>query len=339
MTEGLYDADRLDASHQSVWQKGAAYVDGKIVPIAEARIPLLDWGFLRSDACQETISVWRGNFFRLDDHLARFERSLKKLRMSSWPIAIEEIKQTVHALCATTGFENAYIQIIMTRGNPPIGSRDVRLCSNRFYAFCIPYVWIATPEAQKVGISLHLSERVRVPVQSVDPLVKHYHWLDFQMSLLDAYDAGCETVVLVDTNGDIAEGPGFNLFASVGGELITPDSGVLDGMTRRTTLEMCADLQIKVSEAKLSKGQLRNAVEIFLTTTAGGIIPVTILDGKLVGNGAVGSNTRLLREEYWRRREAGWYAEPTICLADLPKLSKTNRSNRHDKGVSTDEQR
>jgi branched-chain amino acid aminotransferase len=76
----------------------------------------------------------------------------------------------------------------MTRGTLPVGSRDPRPCNNRFHAFAIPYVWIASPEAQQRGLNVHVSDIRRVPAQSVSPLIKHYHWLDFEMGLFEALD-------------------------------------------------------------------------------------------------------------------------------------------------------
>jgi branched-chain amino acid aminotransferase len=295
---------------------GTAWIDGVIVPVAEATLPLLDWGFLRSDACQETISARDGVLFRFDDHLTRFERSLGRLRMIS-PLAREEIRQAVHALIAAAGFRDAYVQIIMTRGRPPIGSRDLRLCVNRFQAFCIPYVWIASPEAQERGIHLHVSRRLRVPPASVDPMVKHYHWLDFEMGLMEAYDAGAETVVLCDTGGNITEGPGFNIFVRQGDRLLTPRQGMLDGMTRRTVLELCANLGIAVAQTEVSLDVLRGAQEVFLTTTAGGVLPVTRVDDVAIQNGP-GDYTRRLHEAYWSRRAEGWLGEPVDYATPLP---------------------
>jgi branched-chain amino acid aminotransferase len=304
-----YRADVPERPSETQFAAGTAYVDGEIVPIEEARIPLLDWGFLRSDACQETISVWDGAFFRLEDHLVRFQRSTDRLRMAL-ALTSDDIRGVAHALVAAAGFRNAYVQIIATRGRPPIGSRDLRLCVNRFQAFCMPYVWIAPPHGQETGISLHISERVRVPSQSVDPMVKHYHWLDFEMGLFEAYDAGAETVVLVDLDGYVTEGPGFNIFASIDGRLVTPASGMLDGMTRRTTLELCRELGLEVEERNLRPTELRSATEVFLTSTAGGLIPVRSVDGTDVGSGAVGPLTARLHREYWTRRSEGWRGEP-----------------------------
>jgi branched-chain amino acid aminotransferase len=292
------------------FERGSAYVDGRIVPVEEAYVPLLDWGFLRSDACQETISVWNGQFFRLDDHLQRFERSTTRLRMTSSPVSPEEIRRTVHRLVAACGYDTAYVQIIMTRGRPPIGSRDLRLCTNRFRAFCIPYVWIASQEAQQIGIRLHVSERVRVPPNSVDPMVKHYHWLDFQMGLLDAYDSGMDTVVLVDSNGNVTEGPGFNVFAVLDSRLVTPASGMLDGMTRRTVIEIAEQRDIDLIQCGISAEELRSASEVFLTTTAGGIVPVGVVDGQIVGNGVPGRVTATIHSAYWNMRAQGWLGEP-----------------------------
>ena len=290
---------------------GAAYVDGQFCPIEEARIPLIDWGFLRSDACQDTISVWDGSFFRLQDHLERFQRSVGRLRMNS-PESPDRVRSIVHELVVLPGFRNAYVQIIMTRGRPPIGSRDIRLCKNRFQAFSMPYMWVAPPEVQARGMSLHVSGRVRVPAQSVDPMVKHYHWLDFQMGLFEAYDAGAETVVLVDLDGHVTEGPGFNIFADVEGRLVTPGHGVLDGMTRRTVIELCLGLGIEAVEGNFTPEQLRSANEVFLTTTAGGVIPVTLIDDVKIADGRPGPKTVRLHTEYWKRRTAGWYAEPVV---------------------------
>lgn len=296
---------------------GAAFVGGKFVPVAEACVPLLDWGFLRSDACQDTVSVWKGAFFRLDDHLVRFERSWRALRMTC-PYSAAELKRILATTVLLTGLGEAYLQMIMTRGRPPIGSRDPRRAENRFYLFCIPYVWIATPEVQKRGLSVKVSDIRRVPAQSVDPQVKHYHWLDFEMGLFEAYDAGADTVVLRDLDGNIAEGPGFNIFAVKDGEMVTPARGVLDGMTRTTVFELAEELNVQARLGELTPAALAGADEVFLSTTAGGVLPVTTVDGRPVGDGRPGPTTLRLGDLYWRKRNAGWKTTPVAELARTP---------------------
>ena len=289
--------------------EGLAYTNGEYVPIKEAGISLLDWGFSRSDAFQDTISVWKGHFFRLDDHIQRFERSASRLRMT--PPPRQEIRGILNELVALTGFRDAYIQFLMTRGVPPIGNRDIRNCVNRFYAYCIPYVWIATPEVQERGLQVHLSNRRRIPPVSVDPCVKHYHWLDFEMGLLDAYDSGAETVLVRDIDGGIAEGPGFNAFIVTGGEIVTPEPKyVLDGMTRRSVIEILQEEKLPFAEQPIAVEEFKAADEVFLTSTAGGILPVSNIDGQLVGDGKPGPTTKALRGKFWSKRENGWYATP-----------------------------
>ncbi|WP_321791802.1 aminotransferase class IV [Caballeronia sp. J97] len=289
---------------------GIAYTDDRYVPVADARISLLDWGFTRSDACQDTISVYDGQFFRLEDHLERFERSWKSLRLEN-PLSRDEVRDVVRKLVAMGGWRDAYIQIIMTRGTPPVGSRDPRLCKNRFHAFAIPYVWIANPEAQQRGLKVHVSDICRVPAQSVSPLIKHYHWLDFEMGLFEALDHGQDTVLLKNIEGYVAEGPGFNVFAVSDGHLLTPRSSALDGMTRRTVLEIAKEVGIEAAEVDLSVAALQDADEAFLTTTAGGLLPIATVNGATLGS-APGSVTGRLHGEYWGRRASGWLSSPAL---------------------------
>lgn len=293
-------------SADPAFRDGVAFVDGTYVPVAEARLPLLDMGFIRSDACQDTISVSKGRFFRLEDHLERFERSYTRLRMTC-PHDRAALRAIAAECVRRTGLREAYLQVIMTRGRMPIGSRDIRLAQNRFQAFCIPYVWIANAELRRTGMSLVVSDIRRVPAQSVDPTVKHYHWLDFQMGLFEAYDRGADSVVLTDLEGLVAEGPGFNVFAVRDGALLTPETGVLDGMTRTTVFELASELNLDARLARLSPDDLRGADEVFICSTAGGIMPVRQVDDRPIGDGAPGPATERLRMLYWSKRDAGWH--------------------------------
>jgi len=282
---------------QPDFKNGSAHVDGQIVPIVEAKISLLDWGFLHSDATYDVAHVWRGSFFRLDDHIERFHASMEKLQMSI-PYNREQLRSILNDCVAATGLQDAYVEMICTRGQPEPGSRDPRSCRNQFFAFAIPFVWISNPETSD-GLHLIVSQQQRIPPASIDPTIKNYHWLDMVKGLFDAYDRGGETAVLVDAEGNLVEGPGFNLFAVKDNCLTTPLKGALEGITRRTVIELAIEQGYRFDEGYLSAQQAREADEVFITSTAGGVMPVTRIDEQLIAAGETGPLTDKLRKLYW----------------------------------------
>ncbi|MFL6033119.1 MAG: aminotransferase class IV, partial [Rubrobacteraceae bacterium] len=181
--------------YRTPYSDGAAFIDGRFVPVAEARVPILDWGFLRSDATYDVAHVWRGGFFRLEDHLSRFEGGMEWLRMKV-PYGRAEIQEILTDCVRLSGLHEAYVEVVCTRGVPPPGSRDPRECENRLYAFAVPFVWIADPEKQEQGLDAVIGRVQRIQPEAVDPTVKNYHWLDLVAGLFEAYDRGGETVIL-----------------------------------------------------------------------------------------------------------------------------------------------
>lgn len=282
--------------------KGAAFIDGNYLPVAEASIPVLDWGFLHSDATYDVAHVWHGRFFRIDDYLDRFHRGMVNLRMSV-AYSRDEIRAVMFELVRRSGLRDAYVEIVCTRGMPAPGSRDPRSCENRFFAFAIPFVWIANEQLRERGMNLLISSRQRIPPESVNPRIKNYHWLDMVMGLFEAYDANADSAVLIDGEGNLVEGPGFNIFARFGERVITPARGVLEGVTRATVLELLRAEAIQVSEDILPAASARAADEIFITSTAGGVMPVTRIDGESVGKGLPGELTNRLKQAYWALHE------------------------------------
>ncbi len=294
---------------RSAYAKGAAFVEGRFVPVAEARVPILDWGFLRSDATYDVAHVWRGSFFRLEDHLDRFERGMERLRMRL-PYGRAEIRDIIIECVRLGGLREAYAEVICTRGVPPPGSRDPRECENNFFAFAVPFVWIADPQKQERGLRAVIGGVQRIGPGSVDPTVKNYHWLDLEVGLYEAYDRGGETVILVDREENVVEGPGFNVFGVKDGRIATPSRGVLEGITRRTVIELAAEYGIPLEQRAVPAGEVRRAEEVFVTSTAGGIMPVTEVDGERVGDGAPGPTTLRLREVYWELHTDPKYTTP-----------------------------
>ncbi|MFQ5984949.1 MAG: aminotransferase class IV [Alphaproteobacteria bacterium] len=290
---------------------GVAFVDGKYVPILEARISLLDWGFLKSDVTYDVVHVWKGLFFRLDDHLDRFERSVAGLRMTL-PYSRVEIADILNECVRRARLHDAYVQVACTRGIPPSGVRDPRQCCNRFYAFAIPFVWIASEAQRARGVHLVVSSVQRIPPGAVDPTIKNFHWGDFTRALFEAYERGGELPVLLGADGNVTEGPGYNIFAVHAGRVTTPERGVLLGITRRTVIELCDELNVTAEVRPLSAPALQAAAEVFLSSTAGGIMPVAKIDGRPVGDGAPGLVTTRLHDLYWSKKEAGWHGTPVF---------------------------
>lgn len=289
---------------------GCAWIEGDYVPIAEARIPILDAGFVRSDLTYDVVGVWGGSFFRIDDHMARFEQGLRRIRLSS-PFSKQEIKEILIEVVRRSGLREAYVETIVTRGVPGRGERDPRTWTPRFYAYAIPYVWIVRPEQQDVGTKAIVArETIRIPANAVDPSVKNFHWGDLVRGLFEAYDRDAWLPILTDGDGLVTEGPGFNVFALIDGDLRTPEAGVLEGITRMTVIEIAKEKGIPVVVSELPVDDLYRADELFFTSTAGGVMPVTMLDGNAIGDGQPGRVTTKLRKRYWDLHSDPRYTMP-----------------------------
>jgi len=280
------------------FSKGCAFVRGQYVPIAQASIPITDLGFLHSDATYDVVTVWDGSFFRLEDHLDRFKRSCERWRLAPG-LADQEITEILNQCVRLSGLRASYVEMLCTRGQTPWGSRDPRQAVNQFYAFAVPFVWLANEQQRAKGLNLKISAVQRIPVASVDPTIKNYHWSDLTMGLLGALDEGADSVVLVDDLGHVVEGPGFNVFCVRDGTVITPDHGMLEGITRKTVIEITQSLEIPVEVRAVHAAEFKSANEVFISTSGGGVLPVTRVDGLAVNNGEVGPTTRKLIDAYW----------------------------------------
>jgi branched-chain amino acid aminotransferase len=286
----------------------AAFADGQYVAPEDAKVSLFDWGFTRSDATYDVASAWHGAFFRLEDHLDRFFASLGKLRLQV-PYTRAEVRSILHGCVRASGLQDAYVAMVCTRGVPPRGARDPRLAQNRFYAYALQFVWNAPREKQLQGIDLHISRRQRIAPESVDPTVKNYHWLDLVQSLFDAYDQGRDTSCVTDADGNVTEGPGFNVFMVKDGGVLTADRGVLEGISRRTAIELCERLRIPIRLGPMPIDALRRADEVFLTSTGGGVLPIAKVDGLALPH-FPGPVTTRLHDAYWAMHDEGPYRDP-----------------------------
>ncbi|MDA1090056.1 MAG: aminotransferase class IV [Proteobacteria bacterium] len=279
---------------------GIGFMDGDFMAMSELRIPVTDMGFQLADMCYDAVHIWRRRFFRLDDHLARFQAGLDKRRYETLGYDIDTIADICHGCVARLGADDAFVMLIATRGTPAGPNKDLRTCKNRLIVWATPYHAIVSDTEMTNGCDIIVADTIRIPPEAVDPTVKNFGRLDFVSALFEAYDRNADYAVLLDADGCVTEGRGWNIFALKGGVLLSPDSGVLEGITRKTVLELSADLNIDGRLARITADQLRGADEVFLTSTAGGIMPVKSIDGNAVGDGAPGPVTQRLTELYWK---------------------------------------
>ena len=290
------------------------FIDGEFVPPEEARMSIFDYGFTWSDCVYDVTSVWHGWFFKLDEHLERFERSCEGFRLTL-PYDRDEVKAILAECVDRAGLEDAYVKVEVTRGLTPNQSRDLRLAQNRFTAYAIPFVWIWGEDKCRDGASLHLCRRFeRVSSKAIDQRFKNYNRADLVQGRLDAYDAGCDDAVLVSADGSLSEGFGWNILLVKDGAVATPDWNVLEGRTRDAVEEICRDEGIPYELRRIEPSELETADEVFAATTAGGIMPVIAVDSRQIGDGTPGPVTRLLQDQYWSKREAGWHGTRTADL-------------------------
>ena len=288
----------LEASNNP-YARGIACVEGKYVPVHEARIPLLDQGFLHSDLTYDVPAVWDGRFFRLDDHLDRFFASARLLRLAP-PMPREEIRHRLVEMIAMSGIRDAYVMMIVTRGLRYIRQYAPEECENFCYLIATPYLWVMNEEVQRKGGSAIVARSVRrIPPGAIDPKVKNLQWGDFTRGILEARERGAGYPILTDGDGNLTEGSGFNVVLVKDGHLYTPRRGVLEGVTRRTVLELADKHGFGCTVDDIPVSLAYEADEILFVTTAGGVMPVTTLDGEPVGSGEVGPVSRVLWKAYW----------------------------------------
>ena len=298
------------------FSNGAAWMNGNVLPISQATIPVNDWGLVHSDITYDVVPVINGAFFRFEEYLSRFFSSMESLYLDPG-MNKSEVQKALHQMVSQSGLRDSYVAMVCSRGRPKIpGSRDPRDCENHFFAWCVPYVHVIKPEIIDQGATAWISQNVyRIPEESVNPRVKNYHWGDFTQGIFEAKDNKYETVILLDFDGNVTEGPGFNVFAVKDGVLITPDRGVLAGVSRKTVLEIADHLGIRAVIRPLSVDELLAADEVFLSSSGGGVIPIVRVNETIYGNGVKGPISVRLNKTYWQWTTLERYRDPINYIA------------------------
>lgn len=287
------------ATSTNPFAKGIAWIEGELVPFHDAKIPLRDQGFLHSDLTYDVPAVWDGRFFRLDDHLDRLELSCKKIRLQ-FPIPKAEIKKILHQMTAKSGIRDAFVELIVTRGLNGVRESRPEDIVNTLYMFVIPYVWCMEPEIQRVGGSAIIARTVRrIPPGAIDPTVKNLQWGDLIRGMHEAKDRKAMYPFLTDGDSNLTEGAGFNIVFIKDRILYTPDRGVLHGVTRKSVFDAARANGIEIRCEIVPVELAYQADEILMCTTAGGVMPITSLDGQKVKDGKIGPITTAIWDHYW----------------------------------------
>jgi len=291
-------------------EEGFAYINGEFCCKSEAKISIFDQGFIFGDGVFDTLVVRNGFIFKLDAHLDRLYRSAKAV-MINIPIEKKEFKRIVVETVRRSGLLDAYLKCIVTRGigkQPILGRGETTTPS--IVVFVVPPVSVVSPEKIEEGAKLISTTIKRAHHESIDPRTKSLNYLPNVLMRLEAIQHGVDEAISFDYEGYVTEGGVENIFIIKDGVFKTPARGILEGITRETVMEYVKAEGQDVQETNLTKYDLYNADEIFLCSTAGGIFPVTEIDGRKIGDGCVGPKTKWVIQKYEKILTEGKHGTP-----------------------------
>ena len=275
--------------------KSLIYINGNLVPESEAKISVLDHGFLYGDGVFEGIRAYKGVVFKLREHIERLYDSAKFLKIEI-PMSKEELIEAILETIRKNGLTDCYIRVVVTRGIGDLGL-DPRKCGKP------SIIIIAKPMGPLLGkkaVSLIISSVRRDGVDATNHQAKSLNYLNSILAKLEAISAGADDAIMLDNRGFVSEATGENVFIVKNGKIMTPPptSGVLLGITRNCIIELARKLGYEVMERELTPFELITADEVFLTGTAAEIVLVESVNGRKIGTRVPGPITERLIEEF-----------------------------------------
>jgi branched-chain amino acid aminotransferase len=288
------------------------YVNGEYVPQSEAKLSIFDHGVLYGDGVFDAFCAWNRQIFKLDQHIDRLFKSLNMFQIDM-PLSKEELKKVVIEVVQQNKEENQYIKCIVTRGVGPRPLLSPVGCKPSVVVFSRPYLWLsANGSSSESGVRARISNMRAIPPQCMDHKSKNLNYAHFVLIKMEALSAGADEAIILDIDGFVNEGPGYNVFVVNQGILFTPSSseGILAGITRETVFEIAEQQGIEVIEVRINPYDIYNADEVFFSSTAGAIIPVVEVDGRRIASGMPGPITKRIYELYFEMLEKGVYGTP-----------------------------
>jgi branched-chain amino acid aminotransferase len=264
-------------------------------PESQAKISVFDHCLLYGDGVFEGIRIYGGKVFRLEEHIERLYESAHALWMEI-PLSAEEMGKIVVDTCAVNGVEDGYIRLVVTRGKGDLGL-DPRKCPTPTVICITATIKLYPDEFYENGLELVTVAVPRMHPESLNPRIKSCNYLNNVLAKIEAIQAGVIEAIMLNHQGYVAECTGDNIFMLKKGVLTTPSpaAGALKGITRDTVIELAQAEGIEVREVSdMTRYDLYNAEECFLTGTAAEIVPVIRIDGRTIGTGTPGGTTRSL---------------------------------------------
>lgn len=274
------------------------YIDGKFLNERDAKVSVFDHGLLYGDGIFEGIRAYNGRVFRLKEHIDRLFYSAKAILLKI-PMSHAKLMQATVEACRKNKMRDGYIRLVVTRGVGTLGLNPNR-CKKPSVIIIADKIQVYPPELYARGMDIVTVPTVRNLHSALNPAIKSLNYLNNILAKIEANNAGVEEAVMLNAEGFVAECTADNLFIVKDGKLFTPplSAGALYGITRQTVMELAEQFGISVSEPNLTRYDLFNADECFLTGTGAEIVPVVKIDGRVVGTGKPGPITKKLVTEY-----------------------------------------
>jgi branched-chain amino acid aminotransferase len=274
------------------------FIDGKYYSERNAKVSVFDHGLLYGDGVFEGIRAYNGRVFKLKEHIDRLFYSAHALLLEI-PLSRADISRAVVETIRANKLKDSYVRLIVTRGVGTLGLNP-RTCKNPSVIIIAGKIQVYPPETYAHGMDMVTVPTARNLHSAVNPAIKSLNYLNNILAKIEANNAGVEEAVMLNSAGYVAEGTADNLFIVKQGSLLTPplSAGALYGITRATVIELAEQSGLKVSEPNLTRYDLFNADECFVTGTAAEIMPVVKIDGRSIGTGKPGPVTLKLVAEY-----------------------------------------
>ena len=274
------------------------YIDGKYYDERTAKISVFDHGLLYGDGIFEGIRAYHGLVFKLKEHIDRLFCSAKSILLEV-PMTHADMMAATVETCRRNKVRDGYVRLVVTRGVGTLGLNPNR-CKNPSVIIIAGKIQLYPAELYQQGMEFVTVPTTRNLHSALNPAIKSLNYLNNIMAKIEANNAGCEEAVMLNAEGFVAECTGDNIFIVKEGQLLTPPlaAGALYGITRRVVMELGARAGLKVAETDLTRYDLFNAEECFLTGTAAELMPVVKIDGRVVGAGTPGPVTANLTTQY-----------------------------------------